>query len=71
MRPGNTLGALRVKHPAYEEDFGIGTGFDAAQRDYLWANRDTLLGALVKFKHQPSGAKDKPRFPVYLGIRRD
>ena len=71
MRPGNTLGALRVKHPAYEEDFGIGTGFDAAQRDYLWANRDTLLGTLVKFKHQPSGAKDKPRFPVYLGIRRD
>lgn len=71
MRPGNTLGALRVKHPAYEEDFGIGTGFDAAQRDYLWANRDILLGALVKFKHQPSGAKDKPRFPVYLGIRRD
>lgn len=28
-----------------------------------------FLGKLVKFKHQPAGAKDKPRFPVYVGLR--
>jgi len=69
--PGDTLGALRVSHPDYEETFGIGTGFTAEDRLTLWQSRDSLIGATVKFKHQPSGAKDKPRFPVYLGLRKD
>lgn len=69
--PGGTLGALIVSHPDWEDTFGIGTGFTADKRLTLWQNRDTLKGQSVKFKHQPSGAKDKPRFPVYLGIRKD
>ena len=69
--PGNTLGALTVSHPDWAETFGIGTGFTADERLTLWQNRDTLNGQSVKFKHQPSGAKDKPRFPVYLGLRKD
>ena len=69
--PGNTLGALEVSHPDWEETFGIGTGFTANERFTLWQNRDKLKGCSVKFKHQPSGAKDKPRFPVYLGLRKD
>lgn len=69
--PGNTLGALIVKHSGYQKTFGIGTGFSADERFTLWQNRDTLTGHDVKFKHQPSGAKDKPRFPVYLGLRKD
>jgi DNA ligase-1 len=69
--PGNTLGALKVSHPDWQETFGIGTGFTADERFTLWQNRSTLKGQTVKFKHQPSGAKDKPRFPVYLGLRKD
>lgn len=69
--PGDTLGSLVVSHPNWEEKFGIGTGFTADERLTLWQNRDTLKGQSVKFKHQPSGAKDKPRFPVYLGLRKD
>jgi len=69
--PGNTLGALIVSHPDWQDTFGIGTGFTADERLTLWQNRDTLIGQSVKFKHQPSGAKDKPRFPVYLGLRHD
>lgn len=69
--PGNTLGSLEVSHPDWEETFGIGTGFTADERLTLWQNRDNLIGQKVKFKHQPSGAKDKPRFPVYLGLRKD
>jgi len=69
--PGNTLGALIVSHPDWEETFGIGTGFTADERFTLWQNRGILKGQSVKFKHQPSGAKDKPRFPVYLGLRKD
>lgn len=28
-----------------------------------------FVGQLVTFKHQPAGAKDAPRFPIYKGIR--
>lgn len=69
--PGGALGSLVVEHPDYKDLFGIGTGFTADERFTLWQNRDILKGQTVKFKHQPSGAKDKPRFPVYLGLRKD
>jgi DNA ligase-1 len=35
----------------------------------LWEQRESLVGRLVKFKHQPSGAKDAPRFPKFVGWR--
>lgn len=69
--PGGTLGALVVSHPDWEDTFGIGTGFTADERFTLWQIRDTLTGQSVKFKHQPAGAKDRPRFPSYLGLRKD
>lgn len=69
--PADTLGALIVQSPEWETPFKIGTGYDSAMRALLWANRDTLPGRLVKFKHQPSGAKDAPRFPVFIGLRAD
>lgn len=63
----DTLGALVVTMDGLQ--FNIGTGFDAATRSQLWRERGTLIGRTVKFKHQPSGAKDAPRFPVFLGFR--
>lgn len=62
------LGAL-VCRTAEGVVFKIGTGFDALMREMLWSIRDTLPGRLVKFKHFPIGAKDAPRFPVFLGFR--
>ena len=35
----------------------------------LWEKRDGLVGKIVKFSHQPSGAKQAPRFPVFIGFR--
>lgn len=67
--PAGTLGALICKSPKFADTFKIGTGFDAEQRARIWAGRDLSLGSFVKFKHQPAGAKDKPRFPVFLGFR--
>ncbi|UUV43254.1 DNA ligase [Rhodobacter phage RcCWillis] len=69
--PADTLGALIVQSPEWEAPFKIGTGYDSAMRAALWADRDNLAGRLVKFKHQPSGAKDAPRFPVFIGFRGD
>jgi len=66
-----TLGALIVRAEGFAETFKIGTGYTAAQRDSLWSDRASLPGRLVKFKHQPAGAKDAPRFPVFLGFRLD
>jgi DNA ligase-1 len=50
-------------------EFEIGTGMDDHTRAVLW--RTPPIGKQVKFKFQPTGIKDKPRFPVYLGIRED
>lgn len=66
--PKGVLGKLECQLPS-GVIFGIGTGFDAATRFKLWQKRDQLRGKLVKFKHQPSGADEKPRFPVFLGFR--
>jgi len=64
----DTLGAL-VCRTKDDVEFKIGTGFDEATRKDLWNKRSTLLGELAKFKSFPIGVKDKPRLPVFLGIR--
>lgn len=61
------LGAIVLDHPA--GTFTCGTGFDDALRSEIWANRDRYLGQWAKVKHFEIGAKDKPRFPVFLGWR--
>jgi DNA ligase-1 len=68
MVPLDTLGSLILQ----SEDgtvFKCGTGFDDAKRKEIWSNRDSYMGKIAKIKSQEAGKKDKPRFPVYLGIR--
>ncbi len=69
LTAGGTLGALIVQDLETGIQFGIGTGFSQAQRDAIWAERDTWEGRIVKYRHQPVGKKDAPRFPSYLGER--
>lgn len=74
MVPKGTMGKLLVRGVGDAHDgvtFEIGTGFDAATRNWIWQNRKMLVAAkaIIKFKHQPSGADVKPRFPVFLGFR--
>lgn len=63
------LGALKVRDMKTGVEFDIGTGFDEATRKLLWHKRKVLVGELVKYKHFPGGVKEKPRFPVFLGLR--
>lgn len=65
--PTGTLGSLTVL--ADGETFGLGTGFTATLKQRIWNNRQDYLGAIVKFKYQAYGTKDKPRIPVFLGFR--
>lgn len=66
--PAGMLGKLCVRNTQGIE-FEVGTGFTQDQRKQLWAIRSRLIGRTVKYKYQPAGAKDKPRFPVFLGFR--
>lgn len=63
------LGALKVKDCKTKIEFDIGTGFDADQRRLLWLHCKDLIGRRAKYKYQPVGVKEKPRFPVFLGWR--
>ncbi|OQW33961.1 MAG: hypothetical protein A4E20_12085 [Nitrospira sp. SG-bin2] len=63
------LGSLMVRDVISGVEFEIGTGFDEAARVGLWASRDSLDGRVLTYKYQPTGVKDKPRFPVFKGWR--
>lgn len=67
--PADTLGALLVKDLKTDIEFSVGTGYDDELRKQIWNNKEEYLGEVIKYKYQPSGAKDKPRFPVFLGFR--
>lgn len=72
-RPAGDLGAFACRTKAGVE-FQIGSGFTEAQRKDFWTRRAELVGQLVTFKHQPdpdAAEGAAPRFPVFLGIRRD
>lgn len=67
-----TMGALIVRaRTNHDLVFNIGTGFTAAERQGFWDMRDihVKFKTVVKFKSFPIGVKDKPRHPVYLGLR--
>lgn len=68
QRAAGTLGALVCKRPDGLE-FRIGSGFTAEQRAEIWAERGNWSGAVVKYRFQPHGAKEAPRFPTFLGRR--
>jgi DNA ligase-1 len=61
------LGTLVVRDPKFAATFEIGTGFTAAQRAVFF--REPPLGQLVKYKYLPHGTIDRPRHPVFLGLR--
>ena len=69
--PAGVLGALVCRSDDYVETFNVGSGFDDAVKREIWENREKYLGKLAKIKHQPAGAKDKPRFPTFIGWRNE
>lgn len=61
------MGALRVRDLTTGVEFNIGTGFTDSDKDWWWD--DSKLGLIVKYKSLLIGVKDRPRHPVYLGLR--
>lgn len=71
-RLAGTLGALVVVDTETGVQFNIGSGFSESQRLDIWTGRSgpgSLLGRRVKYRYQPTGVKEAPRFPTFLGVR--
>jgi DNA ligase-1 len=65
------LGGFIVRHLSTGVEFRLGYNHvvGGIDRVTLWMDRESLIGRVVKFSHQPSGAKDAPRFPKFIGFR--
>ena len=65
--PKGRLGALVLKYG--DTTFNCGTGFNDAERERIWTERESYLGMLAKIKYFAHGIKDVPKLPSFLGIR--
>jgi DNA ligase-1 len=65
------LGGFVVRHVDTGVEFRLGYNHVVVGMDRvtLWEQRSSLPGKMIKFKHQPSGAKEAPRFPKFCGFR--
>lgn len=66
-----TLGSVHVRDCHSGVEFDVGSGFDDLLRQKYWDNPKLLKGKVIKYKYFPTGSKEKPRFPVFLGLRKD
>lgn len=62
------VGALHVRSPRFSETFWV-SGFTTDLKARLYAARDSLVGTVITFKHQPCAAYDAPRHPTFLRLR--
>lgn len=69
MIPKGTAGGFRVRDLVSGVVFDIGTGLTDEDSAFFWANRNEAVGKVLKYKSFEVGVKDKPRFPVFLGLR--
>lgn len=69
LRAAGVLGGFNVKDAETGVEFSVGSGFNAEQKTNFWADRDNLLGRVIKYKSLHVGAIDKPRHPIFLGFR--
>lgn len=68
--PAGTLGALLCEDLETGGIVRLGTGFTAAERDHIWANRARYVGLCVTYKHfSVTGVKDARRQPVFKCFR--
>ena len=63
------LGKLIVRDRYTGVEFGCGSGFDAAEREALWADPEALVGRTIRYRYFAIGVKDRPRHPVFDGFR--
>lgn len=68
LEPLEELGAFIVKDAA-GVTYSVGSGYTQKQREDFWQLRDKMLGQWLMVKYFDFNIKDKPRHPVFLGVR--
>lgn len=67
--PAGMLGSFTCEHPETKLLFDVGGGMTMAERKKFWDERESLRNTWLKYKHLPVGKKDRPRSPIFLGLR--
>jgi len=69
--PAGWLGNFNVRDMVTGAEFSVGNGpgMTLQMRKDLWTAREDLPGLVLKYRYQPIGTKDAPRFPQFLGFR--
>lgn len=70
LRGAGTLGVLVVRDVLSGVEFEIGSGWDEEEGEAMWKEKSTI-GSQVTYKKKVYGEKDKPRSPIWKGIRYD
>jgi DNA ligase 1 len=66
----DTLGGFFVRDVHTGAEFKCpSSAMKEKERQKIWNNRDSYIGKFIKYKFFPTGAKDKPRHPVFLAFR--
>lgn len=67
------LGALIVDYKGYSVK--VGSGYTDEEREYIWLNRDDILGRVIEVQYFEESTNEKGalslRFPVFKGVRED
>ena len=64
------LGAFLCKRDDGETFYcGTGVGLNDETRAEFWRDRDLLIGKTITYRYLSAGTKDKPRHPLFVGIR--
>jgi DNA ligase-1 len=66
--PAGTLGKFLVQFGSLTIEVACGV-LKHDTRKMIWNNKEKYLGKMLKFRHFPHGAKDKPRHPRFVGWR--
>lgn len=70
MIPNGQVGTLICKDLKTGQLIRVAAGcMPHAERKYYFTHQHQLIGKVIKYKHFPKGAKDKPRFPTFQTIR--
>lgn len=69
--PGRTMGKLLGTDIHTGEPVEVGSGFTRSERDEFWAMGQHACGMIFTYKFIPYGVKDKPRHPIYKGLRNE
>lgn len=70
MRASTTMMGKLILDTEWGE-LAVGSGFDFALREDIWANPTQYIGRHIDFRYQTFGMLDKPRFPTFLRFRKE